>query len=105
MKKEEALIYLGTEIMVLENMIKYNKDFEPKNDCENLINKKQALEIAIKALEKQIPKKVIFKSWSPSVCPTCGTELSEDLGDGYYRHRTFLEVCPNKDCCQRLYWN
>lgn len=62
------------------------------------------LEMAIEALEKQIPKKVIIEAWNPSRCPTCGIELSESLGDGYYTHPTFLDVCTNKDCCQRLEW-
>lgn len=59
---------------------------------------------AIAALEKQIPTKVNISSWNPARCPSCGEELSEHLGDGYYRHRTFLEVCPNPECCQRLDW-
>ncbi|MFR0666417.1 MAG: hypothetical protein ACLSIF_06765 [Faecalimonas umbilicata] len=60
--------------------------------------------LAIEALEKQLPKKVKIKTWCPSYCPNCGYELSEDLGDGYYRHPTFLERCPNPDCGQRLDW-
>lgn len=60
---------------------------------------------AIEALEKQLPKKVIIKDWCPSYCPSCGYELSEDLGDGYYRHPTFIERCPNPDCGQKLDWS
>lgn len=60
---------------------------------------------AIEALEKQLPKKVIIKGWCPSYCPSCGYELSEDLGDGYYRHPTFIERCPNPDCGQKLDWS
>lgn len=55
-------------------------------------------------VEKQKPKKVIIKPWSPARCPTCGEELSENCGDGYYRHSTFLERCTNVECAQRLIW-
>lgn len=62
-------------------------------------------ETAIEALEKQLPKKVEVKKWSPAICPSCGMELSESLGDGYYSHPTFLERCPNVECGQRLNWS
>lgn len=62
------------------------------------------LDTAIEALEKQLSKKVKIKKWSPAKCPNCGTELSESLGDGYYRHPTFLKRCPNEDCGQLLDW-
>ena len=63
------------------------------------------LELAIKALEKKIPKKVHIPKWSAAICPSCEMELSEDCGDGYYRHAKYLEVCPNAECCQRLDWS
>ena len=59
---------------------------------------------AIEAMEKQLPRKVEIKEWSPSVCPCCGYELSESVGDGFYKHPTFLERCPNPDRGQRLEW-
>lgn len=62
----------------------------------------KAGDLAIKALEKQIPKKPIMKPWSPALCPSCGCELSESLGDGYYKHYTHLKVC---DCGQKLEWS
>lgn len=65
----------------------------------------EAVKIAIESMEKQIPKKVQIKRWAPARCPSCGMELSESCGDGYYRHPTFLEVCPNVKCCQRLDWS
>ena len=58
----------------------------------------------IEALDRQIPKLVSVKQWSTARCPTCGMELSESLGDGYYKHPTFLKVCPNEECCQKLKW-
>lgn len=60
---------------------------------------------AIEALEKQLPKKVEVEEWSPAICPTCGTELSEFLGDGRYIQPTYLKRCPNPDCGQRLDWS
>ena len=55
---EEAMHELKIQSQVLESMILYNKDFEPKNDNTSLENKKNAIDIGIKALEKQIPKKM-----------------------------------------------
>ncbi len=65
----------------------------------------QYCDIAIEALEKQLPKKVEIKKWCPSVCPACGCELSENIGDGYYKHPIFLNRCPNPDCGQKLDWS
>ena len=80
-----------------------------KNLAELLQNKEspavELCNIAIEALEKQLPKKVIIEDWCPSYCPSCGYELSEDLGDGFYRHPTFIKRCPNPDCGQKLDWS
>ena len=65
----------------------------------------KAYKIAIEALEKQLPKKVEIEAWRPSCCPSCGYELSEDLGDGYYKHPKFIKRCPNPDCAQLLDWS
>lgn len=62
-------------------------------------------DMAIEALEKQLPKKVEIEAWCPSYCPSCGYELSEDLGDGYYKHPNFIKRCPNPDCAQLLDWS
>ena len=64
----------------------------------------EALDMAINALERQVPQKVIIGPWSPAICPACGYMLSESLGDGYYYHLTRLKVCPNETCGQRLEW-
>ena len=55
------------------------------------------------AVEKQKPKKIIIRDWNPTECPTCGHELSTSLGDGYYKHPTFLKMCPN--CGQMIRWS
>lgn len=55
------------------------------------------------AVKKQKPKQVIIKEWSPTHCPTCNYELSHSVGDGYYKHPTFLKRCP--ECGQIIRWN
>lgn len=61
-----------------------------------------ALELAIAALEKQIPKRITRYKWSISKCPCCNAELGEWLEDGYHRDYDHLKVC---NCGQRLDWN
>lgn len=61
----------------------------------------EGIDLAIEALEKQIPKKPIIEKWSPALCSSCGSELSESLGDGYYKHWKNKKVC---DCGQLLNW-
>lgn len=75
--------------------------------CKNsrtVIPTNEILEYIIAVLKKQIPKKPIIKPWSEARCPTCGTVLSEDLGDGYYKHYIHWEYCHNPECLQRLDW-
>ena len=55
----------------------------------------------LKILEKQIPKKPKIESWSPALCPSCMEELSESIGDGYYKHWYSKKIC---DCGQKLKW-
>lgn len=64
----------------------------------------QAAFVALEALKKQVPRKVIKESWNASKCPTCGEVLSENMGDGYYKDYEYLERCPNVECAQRLDW-
>jgi hypothetical protein len=68
---------------------------------ENYTMVREALDLAIRALQKQIPMSPIKKNWSPSTCPDCKTELSESLGDGYYKDHTTLKYCK---CGQKLNW-
>lgn len=63
-----------------------------------------ALDIGIRAIESSIPKQVNYREYTPAKCPICGENLSESLGDGYYKHWENLDVCPNPDCRQRLKW-
>ncbi|GEM_PF-3128530 len=77
---------------------------EDKSD-KDLLEKIEANNLAIAALEKQVGKKVIKESWSPAKCPTCGTYLSENMGDGYYKDFEYLGRCPNDECAQKLDWS
>ena len=81
-------------------VLEYTKGFDDVKGTASSV----AIDMAIKALEKQIPMKVEIKPWSPARCPACGYALSESQGDGYYNHPTFLERCPIVDCNQRLEW-
>lgn len=53
--------------------------------------------------ERETAKEVVSSNWMPDKCPSCGYELSESLGDGYYSHPTFLERCPQ--CLQKIKWD
>ena len=60
----------------------------------------EALDVAIKALEKQIPKKPTMRhlkhydSYTDGWCPNCEAYVNEDSGNKY---------CPN--CGQKLDWS
>ena len=64
----------------------------------------EALIIAIKALEKQIPKKVKIQQWIYTKCD-CGYEFSKHHGDGYYSIplEKKTNYCPK--CGQKLDWS
>jgi hypothetical protein len=62
---------------------------------------RNALDNAIIALELQIHKQPIIESWSPARCPNCYKNLSEFLGDGYYKHYYGMQIC---ECGQKLTW-
>ena len=98
-KVREAIYCMKASIgeTMCEEFVNYYKCDHTKMD--------DMMRIAIEALEKQLPKKVIIEDWCPSYCPSCGYELSEDLGDGFYRHPTFVKRCPNPDCGQKLDWS
>ena len=52
MTNKEAIKEAEVQIDVYENMILYNKDFEPKNDNSNYERKIEFLRLAIEALKK-----------------------------------------------------
>jgi hypothetical protein len=63
--------------------------------------KDEYLKLAEESLRKQLPKKPIIEKWSPAFCPCCKKELSESIGDGYYKHYISKKIC---DCGQKLEW-
>ena len=95
---EEALHELKIQSQVLESMILYNKDFEPRNDNTSLENKKNAIDMAIESLEKQIPKKPKDYNEEDSsidfVCPNCC--------EAVYKQPYKPKHC--KHCGQRIDW-
>lgn len=88
--------------MLTTEIIKNNiKTLEKMLSWEDSDIKIEALREAIGALNKQVPKKPKIENWSPALCPSCGGELSESAGDGYYNHHYHLIFC---NCGQRLRW-
>lgn len=61
----------------------------------------EALGIAINALEKQIPKKVVKDGKWSYKCPCCGECAETDCGDDFYDYR--LDYCNG--CGQKLDWS
>ena len=59
-----------------------------------------AIEKAIKALKKQIPKKVIMDK-NIYLCPNCGSNAETDCGDDMLDYR--LNFCDT--CGQKLDWS
>lgn len=71
-------------------------------DGETYVLAEEAYSLMQIAEEKQAAKKPIIENYSPAKCPSCGKEMSQDLGDGYYQHHDALKVC---DCGQKLDWS
>lgn len=86
----------------IENLKKLFSEHELDLPCTDSL---ETLKVAIEALEKQVPKKVVIKPWQGTTCPSCGESLSESLGDGYYKHHTHWDYCHNSKCLQRLDWS
>ena len=61
----------------------------------------KVLGMAIKALEKQIPKKVVKDGKWSYKCPCCGECAETDCGDAFYDYR--LDYCNG--CGQKLDWS
>ena len=84
-------------IMRIKEHIRIHQIWEPK-----AIKIPEALDMAISALEKQIPKKpkVPFDTW---VCPECGrdVEYQAKLGDNILFHGQY-DYCPK--CGQAIDW-
>ena len=87
-KNKEAIINLKvilSEITECEESICYVTDIDA-----------EPLRLAIKALEKQIPKKPVYGAANIK-CPNCGATLL------YYFHSFKIDYCD--ECGQRLDWS
>ena len=114
MTEIEAKGFVQGKLDCMEKCGVFNKeDNTSDNDCDNCEycysqgnfgNQKEAFQMAINALEKQIPKKVKIEQWIYTKCD-CGYEFSRHHGDGYYsiplENKT--KYCPN--CGQKLDWS
>lgn len=99
-KIREAICKFKVGINAKREKIKHNKVFFPKQDNSQLEEDINIYETAIKALEKQLPKKVIDKSLvkdndivvgAVGRCPCCN-EIIDDA----------VIVC---DCNQKIDWS
>lgn len=61
----------------------------------------EALDVAIQALEKQIPKKVVKDGKRSYKCPCCGESAKTETGDSFIDYR--LDYCDG--CGQKLDWS
>lgn len=60
----------------------------------------ESVKVAINALEKQIPKKVVTDK-NIYICPNCGANVETDCGDDMLDY--ILNFCDN--CGQKLDWS
>lgn len=103
-KVREAIKALEITIDIGKQKIEYNKTFEPKNDNEYIEKSIECAKTAIKALEKQLAKKVDFEEDVTEdmcvQCPSCGSFLGYqgDCLDENYQ----LDYCQH--CGQKLDW-
>ena len=96
MDEKKALKELKLQSLVLESRIQCNREIEEFVSSALLEQRKNAIDIGIKALEKQIAKPVKGKSatheGSVANCPSCNK---------------FIRIAENKfycDCGQKLEW-
>lgn len=61
----------------------------------------ESIDMAIQALEKQIPKKPVKDGKWSYKCPCCGGNAETDCGDNFYDYR--LDYCNG--CGQKLDWS
>ena len=114
MTESEAKGFIQGKLDCMKKCGVFNKEDNINyNDCDycnycysqgNFGQQKEAFNMAINALEKQIPKKVKIEQWIYTKCD-CGYEFSKHRGDGYYsiplENKT--KYCPN--CGQKLDWS
>ncbi len=92
----------------LDELIKDRESFMVGDYDKDIYDRdKEALEFAVKAVEKQIPKKVkreflavggAITCIEAEICPNCGKDIYDDEVEVSY-----YEYCP--DCGQALDWS
>ena len=92
-------------IYQLTDLIKDRESFCHRDDFDDMfLQDIEALKIGISALEKQVPKKVIWENarngkiydWAWACCPNCQTEICDEPFEE-------CEFCSN--CGQALDWS
>lgn len=90
----------------LKNMRLFMHITDENNDCKFTDDDYKANEMAIQALEKQMPKKPIMKQYFEDLedeylcCPTCGEILTDRIPAD---NKTFYFHCMN--CGQKFDWS
>lgn len=105
MTPEEAIEFLKKEAFAEECVIEHWRELGIGISIN--VERKQALDMAIEALEKQKPKAPIMKSYYEDMpneeylcCPTCGDILTDRIP---YDNKNFYFHCLN--CGQRFDWD
>lgn len=96
-------------IYQLTDLIKDRESFCHRDDFDDVfLQDIEALKVGISALEKQVPKKVIWENKKNSktylhpwgfpwaCCPNCGSDMCDKYNDEF-------QFCP--DCGQALDWS
>ena len=115
MTEIEAKGFVQGKLDCMEKCDVFNKeDKHRNNECDNFHycysqgnfgEQKEAFSVAINALEKQIPKKPIMKTYYEDMeeeylcCPTCGEILTDRMP---MDNKDFYFHCLN--CGQKLNW-
>lgn len=90
----------------LKNMRLFMQIEDEKNECKFTEDDYKANDMAIQALEKQIPKKPIrHTAWENFKCPACGSAEIVQYDTEYreYDKDCKFEYCS--DCGQKLDWS
>ena len=95
MKPEEAIEILRGRIDLTKKVW---------SNVPEIIEYREALELAVDAIRKQVPLRIKEEKWIDTKC-VCGHVLSEHFGDGYHDipFQSKTAYCP--ECGQKLDWS
>lgn len=101
MTESEAIEYLKNRYLVVGNRV--NGGEKGIKRCEQ---HNESIDMAIKALEKQIPKKPIRHAvWEDFKCPACGSTEIRPYDTEYREYDKNCEFEYCSDCGQKLDWS